>query len=387
MAFSFEVTRRLFRAPGHTAFLAQLPPTLSEKALLMCKNPAERVWVEQALLRQRYRDKLPTFCNHPEVILPPALHLQQASSEAVATYRARQFSGNLLLDITTGMGADLCWMSAPYESAQGWEKHGELAASAQYNLHILGRKATVHPVDALPLLGDFPKNATVFMDPDRRAHAKGPKADFSLHQPNPVEVWQTWKGKVILKAGPMTDVQALLLALPGADGIEIIAWKGDVREVLITRSGSQTISLRTTRLETGQTLSWSAELLKSHPPLSPPLEYLFDPFPEVHKAGVYGELCRRYGLFALGASTRLFTGSQPMPDFPGRIYKNLGFVSQKSKERPQAARVLSRNHPESPESIRKAWKLKESETYLIAAVTDISGSKKYIAGELWASAR
>ena len=382
MALAFEETLAHWHAPGRAEYLQNLPHNLTEKQILTCKTPAERTWVEQALLRQRYAEKLPAFCNHPEVILPPALHLQQASSEAVASYRASLFSGEHLVDITTGMGADLYFMQHGYKEAHGWEKQPELAASAKYNLKILGAHATVQAGNALPHVARFPSDATLFMDPDRRAQTTGAKADFTLHEPNPAAVWTQFPGSIILKAGPMTDVHALLKALLGADGLEIIAWKGDVREVLITRRGGSQLTIRTTRVEPHQTWEWSFSDWLKTPPLSPPRDYLFDPYPEVHKAGVYAELCRRYNLSALGASTRLFTGEKPTPNFPGRIYKNLGFVTRRSENKPAAARVISRNHPEQPESIRTAWKLKESETHLIAAITDVTGSKKYLAGEL-----
>ena len=60
----------------------------------------------QISARQKARDKLPTWYASDDVLFPPALSVEQASSERTAQYKASLVDGALLIDLTGGMGVD-----------------------------------------------------------------------------------------------------------------------------------------------------------------------------------------------------------------------------------------------------------------------------------------
>lgn len=379
---------RHWQEPGRDAFLNQLPPRLTPQEVLKVKSPAQKTWVEQALLRQNYRDKFPAWCQHPEVFLPPSLHLQQATAEAVAIFKSTLLSGDHYWDLTAGMGMDLWGMRGAFSQFSGTEPHPPLAEITHHNLTAWGLPLNLIPDSAEAHYRAIPPGCVVGLDPDRRPGTKASKGDFTQHLPNPVPIWDFLSKhghSIVLKAAPMADITALQQQLPGASHLWVIAWKNEVRELLWARlHPGQPLQLMTVRLDaSGPTiLAWDETKRKSPPPVAAPSQWIMDPYPEIHKAGVYAELCERYGLAAVGHGTRLFTGNQPHSSFPGWTYRNLGWVN-KATDLPQGARIISRNHPQSSDALRASWKIKENQAYLLAAITNHEGSKKYLSGALW----
>jgi hypothetical protein len=373
--------------PERIDFLNQRSGQPSAKDLFKARSAEEKTWLEQALLRHQYKDKFPTWCQNPHVFLPPSLHLQQATAEPVTQFKSTLVRGDSYSDLTMGMGMDLWGMRHSFARFMGAEPRPELAAITAYNLEALGVQAQVLTQRAEDVYRAIPVGTTVGLDPDRRPGIGGSKGDFSLHLPNPIPLWNELRSKghqILLKAAPLTDITALQRQLPGASHLWIIAWKNEVRELLWANlEPGNPLQITTIRLDSAQVAFQWDETRRNHkPPVSPPQDWIMDPYPEIHKAGAYAELCERFGLSALGTDTRLFTGQHPDPQFPGLIYRFNGWAS-KATDFPLGARIISRNHPQSPEALRKAWKLKENHQFLLAAITNYEGSKKYLSGALY----
>ena len=109
--------------------------------------------VAQITARQKARDKLPTWYASDELIFPPAVSVEQASSEQTARYKASLVQGGLLLDLTGGMGVDAWAFARRVDQVVYVERSPELAQLAAYNLPQLGvTNVTVHTGDGLALL-------------------------------------------------------------------------------------------------------------------------------------------------------------------------------------------------------------------------------------------
>ena len=89
------VAAHLHDDPAHLALQARRHPGLPVPEL-----------VRQIQARQKARAKLPEWADNPELIFPPALSVEQASSARTAAFKAGLVDGQRLADLTGGFGAD-----------------------------------------------------------------------------------------------------------------------------------------------------------------------------------------------------------------------------------------------------------------------------------------
>ena len=101
----------------------------------------------QYISRQKAKHKLPTWYANENVIFPPILSVEQASSEITANYKARIFHAFLnqendkkCIDLTGGMGLDTYALAQVFESVVYVEQNALLAQIAKYNFEVLGQK-------------------------------------------------------------------------------------------------------------------------------------------------------------------------------------------------------------------------------------------------------
>jgi THUMP domain-like len=107
---------------------------------------------------------------------------------------------------------------------------------------------------------------------------------------------------------------------------------------------------------------------------SEPKNYLYEPNASILKSGAFRIVGKHFQLNKLAVSTHLYTSEQANLHFPGRVFKIVGDLSAQAQLLPDGkANVLSRNHPLSPDDIKKKYKLKDGgERYVLA----FSGEKK-----------
>lgn len=111
------------------------------------KNPQKldaemlRLVADQWLARNKAKHKLPFWHANQNVIFPPPLSVEQASSEITANYKAQIFARNFgnapCADLTGGMGLDTWALSKVTDSVKYIEQNSNLAAVAKYNFEVL----------------------------------------------------------------------------------------------------------------------------------------------------------------------------------------------------------------------------------------------------------
>ena len=152
---------------------------------LALRNPPQgldiRKLVAQLAARQKAREKLPAWYANDALIFPPALSVEQASSEQTAQYKASLASGNRLLDLTGGMGVDSWAFAQQVKQVIYVERNEELAQLAAHNLPMLGAtNISVKTGDGLAFLTTHQstqeKTDWIYLDPHRR-NATGGKVD------------------------------------------------------------------------------------------------------------------------------------------------------------------------------------------------------------------
>jgi hypothetical protein len=304
---------------------------LGEHASLDLLTRLRRTWpaeqaaalLDQARLRRRAGDKFP----HPERLLFTDNALQQASSRAVATYRAQQFAAALnrspisahrspltLADLGCGIGADTIALAEAGLRVLAVERDPVLARIAAVNVNALGLAGYVQVIcaDWLTLFPwqtaqHGPKPDAVFLDPNRRA---GEKRIFRLDAMDP----------------PISTVLALLdfvptlavKTLPGiADDdippnaeVDFISERGAMKEALLRFGDLRNGAARQATLLPGPNrLDSNARL--DHTPVTEPLAYLYEPDAAVIRATLVQHLATQIGAAQLDPTIAYLTSKQP----------------------------------------------------------------------------
>ena len=249
----------------------------SARLALSLKNvsPEVRTWlVQQVKGRQRASKKLPTWSENPDIIFPPAVNLEQSSSEETALYKAERVdvhdhdydhphqashppqrplkphqlafpspppNNNLtLVDLTGGFGVDTCYFATRARHVIHVEPNAELQSIAAHNSRVLGLSnitfltMTAEQFLHQPEQAGTPPYDWIYIDPSRRPKAsRQPNAHsrsnayshsntssqpnraitFLESEPNVLELLDRMRHvsrRILIKASPMISIPEAL---------------------------------------------------------------------------------------------------------------------------------------------------------------------------------
>jgi hypothetical protein len=374
------VAAHLHDDPAHLALQARRHPHLPVPDL-----------VRQIQARQKARVKLPTWADNQELIFPPALSVEQASSERTATYKAALVAGaSRLADLTGGFGADAAHFAAVVPHVDYVERNAELAAVVTYNLGQLGiANVTTHAADAAAFLRASDEQYDwLFLDPARRDQRGGKTfrlADCEPDVPRLLPLLLRHAPRILLKTSPMLDIELAIQELKHVRRLWVIAVDNEVKEVLyelgeepaidperlavnLRRDGSQH-EFRVNRAREARAIPRYAEAQ----------QYLYEPNAAILKAGAFKSIGTAFELLKLQQHSHLYTSQELRADFPGRIFRILATEkadgpSLKKFLGPEGrAHVTTRNFPESVADFRRRTGIREGGEIYLFATTDLCG--------------
>jgi hypothetical protein len=214
--------------------------------------------------------------------------MQQASSYAVSSYRARRYRPfKRLVDLGCSIGGDTLALAAVAPTC-GVDRDPLRLAMAQANMipFNLGERTDFIQAelnDSLPL-SPAPGTA-LFFDPGRRANHQRIYT-VANYQP-PLKVINEWLPKfpaLGVKISPGVD----LAELEEYDAeIEFISLHGDLKEAVLWFGPLKTTLRRATLLPAGHTLTSGNE---QRLPLSEPRGWIYEPDPAILRAGLVASL-------------------------------------------------------------------------------------------------
>ncbi len=280
---------------GFDALSRRYPPSLARAAL------------EIAILRREAEAKFPQAGRM--YFTRPAL--EQASSHAVAAYRAQRFAGfDRLLDLGCSVGCDTLALAASAPTT-GIDNDGLRLAMARANLQALapgGRAGFIQAdlLDPLPLR--LSPNTGLFFDPGRR---KDERRIFSVrHYQPPLEIIRGWgapRCALGVKISPGVD----LAELSGYEAeIEFISLRGELKEAVLWFGPLRTASPRATILPGPHTLASPPGPAELPARLSEPLAWLYEPDPAILRAGLVRLLAEHLDAAQLDPDIAYLTASQ-----------------------------------------------------------------------------
>jgi 16S rRNA G966 N2-methylase RsmD len=358
--------------------------------------------VAQIQARQKARTKLPTWYANPNVVFPPPLSVEQASSDLTAAYKASLVSGTYLIDLTGGMGVDTAAFSAHIQQVTYLERQPDVANTAAYNFAQLGLNTIdLHVGDGLTYLTHLTQPANwLYLDPARRNSKGGRVVSLADCEPNVLTYLPLLleKGQhVLIKTSPLLDIEATLRQLPACEAVHVVAVQGEVKELLFVLNQANlppggapsnsavqmtAIDLR----ENGPAVSITyrrADEASSPVALADPQTYLYEPNAAVLKAGAFRLVGWQFGLAKLAPHSHLYTAPHYVPGFPGRTFQLIATCKADQKALREyvpagKANLTVRNFPQTVETLRKQLALREGgDTYLFATTLQ-NGDKRLL---------
>ncbi len=371
------------------------------RSLLLRTHPPEldiRKVAAQITARQKAREKLPVWYASDALLFPPALSVEQASSEQTAQYKASLVSGKRLLDLTGGMGVDTWAFAQRVGQVIYIERNEDLAQLAAHNLPLLGaRNVSVQTGDGLAILDTIDDPVDwIYLDPHRRNEQGGKvvrleDCEPDITQPDRLATLLKKAKQILLKASPLLDIDLAVRQLTGAvESVHIVAVQGEVKEILFSLGNQKierdNIQLSAVNLINNGIISlsfrWNEERTADSI-FGNPRTYVYEPNAAVLKAGAFRLVAARFGLTKLAPNSHLYTSDDIQWDFPGRIFTLKQVIKPDAKTLKIAipdlkANLTVRNFPQSVAELRKKLSLREGGDVYILATTLLNGDKRLL---------
>ena len=344
--------------------------------------------------RQKAKSKLPNWAGNFDLIMPPALSIEQASSEATCQYKRDLIDGKHLIDLTGGMGIDCLALSGQFEQTTYVEEQADLCEVFSHNAKIFNKEIEIVNESAESFLSRFTGNAahtTFYIDPARRDIHKNRVFRIEDCSPNLIEIFPLLKTKghkVLVKFSPILDLQAIISAVHGIQEIHIVSVKNDCKEILLlidfelrNNPPISAVNLQTNQPNYTFKPSDESSAKVGYDDFK---QYIFEPNSSVMKAGAFKKIAEDFGLSKLGENTHLYTSNSQVADFPGRTFEIMASADKKNISRfadGGKINVITRNHPLNANELKKKWKLKDGGDLFLIGFRDLNGKPQTIIGQ------
>lgn len=377
--------------PEIQAFInANIGTSISKLALQ--KNPFPEVdWIRilnQIESKSKAKDKLPNWFSTKNIIYPSKISIEQTSSQKTAQYKASIVSGESLIDLTGGFGVDDYYFAEKIKNVAHCEINLELSAVVKHNFEQLNvSNITCYSGDSLDTLQILNnKWDWIYIDPSRRNDAKGKVfllKDCLPNVPENLDFYFKNTEAILIKTAPLLDISAGLSELQHVKTIHIVAIDNEVKELLweIHKSFTGNTTIKTINLtkDKSDTFEFILNEESNSSTFSLPQKYLYEPNSAIMKSGGFYAVSSIYNLNKLHKHSHLYTSTE-IKSFPGRVFEiQKIFLYNKSEMKSflenTQANITTRNFPDSVESIRKKWKIKDGGNSYCFFTTDENNHK------------
>ncbi|WP_369769255.1 class I SAM-dependent methyltransferase [Flavobacterium sp. WC2416] len=360
--------------------------------LALQKNPFPTIeWItilNQIEAKTKSKDKLPTWFNTKNIIYPSKISVEQTSSEKTAAYKSTLVSGEKLIDLTGGFGVDDYYFAKKITTVTHCEINPELSSIVKHNFEQLNTKnISCYAADSLETLKSLnSKWDWIYIDPSRRNDAKGKVfmlKDCLPNVPDNLDYYFKNSNAILIKTAPLLDLSAGLSELKHVKTIHIVAVDNEVKELLweLHKDYLGETTIKTVNLLKDKTDFFEFVFNKQGviPSYALPQKYLYEPNSAIMKSGGFDEIAIFFSLNKLHKHSHLYT-SQEKIDFPGRIFLIQNCFSYSKTEMKNflsntKANITTRNFPDTVETIRKKWKIKEGGNIYCFFTTDENNNK------------
>lgn len=356
---------------------------------------------------QKACEKLPQWAKVDGLWYPPALSMEQCSSEHTAEYKKSVVSRLLpdaserlcFTDLTGGYGIDFSYMASLFAESCYVEHNAELCRVAEHNFKVLSLAgAKVVCADSTEYLRSATANYSVlYLDPARRDGVGRKTVAIGDCTPDVGAILDALlcaSRYVVIKLSPMLDISAALVVLKCVREIHVVSVKGECKELLfvLDKIHERQPVYYAVNLGTSDDVFTCTHEEKNRAQLRVASEHvasasatcIYEPHASILKAGLQDVLCERYAVEKLHPMSNLFVSSSPVQDFPGRgfeIVASCGFGKKELRAMLAGvtkANITVRNFPTSVAELRKKLRLAEGGDVYLFATTVADGSHRLI---------
>jgi hypothetical protein len=346
------------------------------------------ILASQLNLYPKAKKKLPTFAE--KYCYFTTKSYEQSSSEALANYKAKLFSGNTLIDLTGGLGVDDYAFSRSFNKVISVDNDLELNELARINFSKLDIDNIVR-IDstAEDSILTKPQADLVYIDADRRTSTH--KA-VTLYDSSPpvlelLHVLFKISGSILLKLSPLIDITYLVRNLQQIRDIRVISLDNEVKEVLVHLDSSFQ----------GQIMIYAVDLNDKDEEriLSAPFgrkrsavidhtgKFFYEPSAAIVKAGLADHYAASFGINLISKNGVFMTGDKSLPDFFGRgflIVNHIKYGKAMLKKyfkdhNISKANVSCRNFPVSEAGVKKHFSISDGGNEYLFFTTNSAGEK------------
>lgn len=345
--------------------------------LLLKKSPFPNVTMQeivQQIKGKKVAQRKFAFLLKDNLVFPPNLNLEQASSQSTAEYKAQTLKGNSFLDLTSGFGIDAYFLSQNFEEVTLVEQNPGLIKIVEHNWKTLNREANFINQNLEEFL-EFNKKKfdVIYLDPARRDQNNKKKFLLEDLSPNLLEIDEKLSSisdKIIVKLSPLIDISYLVSELQNINEVKIIAVRNEVKELVLIIENQEKIKdtkITCVNLESDEpefSFYINEEKIATSE-FSESLNYLYIPNNSILKAGAFNIISEKFGLKKLHPNTHFYTSENKIEHFPGRILQ-VEKIDGKELKKNDQFNIISKNYPLKPDEIKKKYKLKDGgNRYLI----------------------
>jgi hypothetical protein len=341
--------------------------------------------------RKKIVYKIPSWYNTKGIVYPPSINLEQASSEATASFK-KQIVKNLLgklgdvaVDLTGGFGIDSYFLSSLFRSFHYVEANPDLFELSVHNHNKLGVSHIMHH----QLLAEtFIENLhepvnLIYLDPSRRDentrkvfHLKDCSPDITILQSQLLKHTNT----ILLKASPLLDIQQGLREITHCKKVFVLSVNNECKEVLflIEKDFEGEPSVEAVDLFEDGRIRYSfsfhySEERNAASELSEPKRFLYEPSASILKSGAFKLAGNKFELKKLDVSTHIYTSDNYFSNFPGRIFSietlNPDIKTLHAVLHQKQVNVITRNYPLTPEMLKKKLRLRDGSNQFLLGFT------------------
>lgn len=350
-------------------------------SLLLKKSPFSEVsmqeMVQQIKGKKVAHRKFP-FLLKENIVFPPNLNLEQASSQSTAEFKADNLNGKKFLDLTCGFGIDAYFLSQNFGEITLVEKNPELLDLVKHNWKILNKKATFVNENLEHFLAKNSESFDViYLDPARRDSEKNKKFLLEDLSPNLLEIQDQLleiSSQIIIKLSPLIDISYLISVLKNVAKIQIIAVRNEVKELIVflekARKGDDVeISCINLESDDAEFAFQFKEEKTAVSAFSEPQQFLYIPNNAVLKSGAFNLISQFFNGKKLHPNTHFYTSDKRIERFPGRVLE-INMIDSKHIRKGEKYNIISKNYPLSPDEIKKKYKILDGgNCYLIFTQT------------------
>ena len=228
---------------------------------------------------------------------------EQATSRAIAAWRARRFRDLHALDLCCGAGADAVALSAVVSDVVAVDRDASRLAWARENVARYGAAERCRFLCA-DVTGPLPEADAAFLDPDRRASGRR-RVSPEAYSPPP-EAWEAIRRQtpdLAVKVAPGIAYEDI----PAGCTAEFIQERGQCREATLWFGDFGPNSRTATVLAGDEGVCISADEPEEDGIASPGV-FLYDPGPAVVRAHLVTHLAARLGAWRLDEQTAYLSG-------------------------------------------------------------------------------